>query len=124
MQNRPGFLEGQMEEYSSQVKSLRSYLKELSDTTAKHGTDREHFMEDLIEAEHNILYYEGEIARLQQELEESGPVQPSDTAKPAEIAKPRIKKPGILSLVLTPISFLAGALLGSRMKARRADKDN
>ncbi|MBC8030580.1 MAG: hypothetical protein H7Z16_10755 [Pyrinomonadaceae bacterium] len=108
MTNGPGNLEGQLHEYSAQLKSLKSYLKELSDTCAHCGTDRALFERDLLEAEHNVQYYEGEIARLKEEIEGSNVVKPGSLAKP-----------GLLSLVLTPISFLAGALLGSKLKSRK-----
>lgn len=112
MQNLQGNLEYQMVDYSSRLKSINSYIKELSATTANHGTDHQHFEDDLREAEHNVRYYEGEITRLKEELGKSG------SAKPADHVKPGIKKPGILSLVLTPIGFLAGAVLGSKLKSR------
>lgn len=112
MKNRSGILEDQLEDYSAQLKSLNSYITELKSTTAKHGTDPPQFEDDLREADHNLQYYQGEIARLKKELE-------SNPAKPGIIAKP-----GVLSLVLSPISFLVGALLGSRLKTRRDSRDN
>jgi uncharacterized protein len=54
----------QLKDYEGQLSGLNSYVRELKDTTDKHGTGREHFEVDLMEAEHNIKYYEGEIARL------------------------------------------------------------
>ncbi|HYH87494.1 MAG TPA: DUF1508 domain-containing protein [Pyrinomonadaceae bacterium] len=46
------------------LKGLNAYIKELKDKAAKHGTQSEHYEEDLMEAEHNLKYYEGEMARL------------------------------------------------------------
>jgi uncharacterized protein YegP (UPF0339 family) len=57
-------LEAQLREYEGQLRSLTSYIKELKDRTAEHGTEKEHFEVDMTEAEHNIKYYEDEIARI------------------------------------------------------------
>lgn len=66
-------LEDQLESYEAQLRSLNSYIKELNDKTAAHGTEKAHFEVDLMEAEHNIKYYEGEIARIRELIEkESG----------------------------------------------------
>lgn len=119
MKNHRGILEDQLEDYSAQLKSLSSYISELNAMTAEHGTDREHVEVDLMEAEHNVQFYQAEIARLKKEIETSNPDKPADIAKP-----PAIARPGIISLALSPISFLAGALLGSRLKTRRESKDN
>lgn len=62
-------LEDQLESYREKLKSLNSYAKELNDMIAKHGTDRAHFEEDLVEAEHNVKYYEGEMARISEQME-------------------------------------------------------
>jgi uncharacterized protein YegP (UPF0339 family) len=59
-------LEGHLRDYEGQLRSLTSYVKELKDKTAEHGTDKEHFEGDMTEAEHNIKYYEGEIARIRE----------------------------------------------------------
>jgi uncharacterized protein YegP (UPF0339 family) len=66
-------LEEQLKGYEGQLRSLTSYVKELKDRTAEHGTQKEHFEGDMAEAEHNIKYYEGEIARIRGMMEkESG----------------------------------------------------
>jgi uncharacterized protein YegP (UPF0339 family) len=62
-------LEEQLKNYEGQLWGLTSYVKELKDKTAQHGTEQEHFEADLLEAEHNIKYYEGEIARIRELLE-------------------------------------------------------
>lgn len=70
--NREMF-EDQLESYEAQLRSLNSYIKELNDKTAKHDTEKAHFEQDLMEAEHNVKYYEGEIARIRELIEkESG----------------------------------------------------
>lgn len=63
-------LEAQLKEYEGQLRGLNSYVKELKDKTAEHGTESEHFESDLVEAEHNVKYYEDEITRIKGELEQ------------------------------------------------------
>jgi uncharacterized protein len=62
-------LEELSKDYEGQLRGLKSYVKELKDKTAEHGTQREHFEEDLMEAEHNIKHYEAEIARIRELIE-------------------------------------------------------
>jgi len=59
-------LEAHLKDYEGQLKGLTSYVRELGEKTAEHGTDAEHFEPDLVEARHNIEYYEGEIARIRE----------------------------------------------------------
>lgn len=59
-------LEDQLEAYGRELRELTSYVKELKNSTVEHGTSEEHYKEDLTEAEHNIKYYEGEIARIRE----------------------------------------------------------
>ncbi len=63
--------EEQVKDYEGQLKGIHSFLKELKDKTDAHGTPPEQVEEDLTEAQHNIEYYEGEIARLKELLAES-----------------------------------------------------
>ena len=114
-------LEDQAERYEAQLRSLRSFIKELNDRVAEYGTDRAQFEEDLLEAEHNIKFYEGEIARVKQEMGESD--KAPRASDPADSILPRTAKQGIGSLILSLISFAAGTLLGSRMKTRQASKE-
>lgn len=62
-------LDDQLESYEAQLRSLNSYIKELNNKTAKHGTEKALFEQDLMEAEHNVKYYEGEIARIRELIE-------------------------------------------------------
>ena len=114
-------LEDQLQDYEKQLASLSAYLKELKDMTARHGTDKEHFEGDVAEAEHNVLYYKDEIARIKQELSESANAGRPQTG--ADTILPRTKKQGLGSLIISSISFVAGALLGSRLKSRRGSAD-
>jgi prefoldin subunit 5 len=115
-------LEDQLKTYEAQLSSLTSYLKELKDTTAKLGTDSAQFEEDLMETENNVKYYGGEVARIKTELgklEKAAP--PARTA--VDTVLPHTVKQGIGSLLLSSISFAAGTLLGSKLKARRSSKE-
>lgn len=56
-------------DYAEQLRGLNSYIKELKDKTAQHGTQTEAFADDLMEAEHNVKYYEGEIALIKKLIE-------------------------------------------------------
>ena len=59
-------VEDQLKDYEGRVRSLTSYVKELKDKAAAHGTEKGHFEGDVTEAEHNIKYYEGEMARIRE----------------------------------------------------------
>lgn len=102
--------------YERELAGLKSYIKELKDRTAEHGTPAEHFDEDLLEAEHNTKYYEDEIARIKKESGGGGRAE-------CDTILPRTAKQGIGSLIISSISFVAGAILGSRLKSRRGEKD-
>jgi hypothetical protein len=116
-------LEDQLERHESQLKSLKSYRKELNDMTAKHGTERAEFESDLFEVEHNVKYYEGEVARIKSELKEIGEYAPDKGgARPPygapDTVLPRTMKQGVGSLLFSAISFAAGMLLGSKLNSR------
>jgi septal ring factor EnvC (AmiA/AmiB activator) len=114
-------LRAQLERYETELKGFKSYLKELNDMTARHSTDRAHFEEDLIEAENNVKYYEGEVAEIKKEI---GDYDKSSSRQGApDSVLPRTVKQGIGSFVLSSVSFVAGALLGSKMKARQTSRD-
>ncbi|HEX8459079.1 MAG TPA: DUF1508 domain-containing protein [Pyrinomonadaceae bacterium] len=66
MSDNRATLETQLEKYEAQLRGLKCYIKELNDKTAKHGTEREQFEDDLREAEHNVKYYEDEITGLRE----------------------------------------------------------
>ena len=115
-------LESMLEDYSTKVKGLSSYIKELNNTAARHGTETEHFEEDLQEAHHNVEYYQSEIGRLEKELGGLPKAKPGNVSKPGTFGT--IAKPGLLALALSPIGFLVGALLGSKLKSRRESREN
>lgn len=114
-------LEDQLQDYEEQLKGLNSFLKELGTVTAKHGTSKEQFIDDVVEAEHNIKYYEAQIAGVKEELGKSeNTIPPQAGGTPG----PWIPKPGISSIIFSSIGFIAGAFFGSKRTARKAGKDS
>jgi uncharacterized protein len=70
MKAKHEMLEGKLKNYEGQLGGLNSFIKELKARVTEHGTQSEHYEEDLMEAEHNIKYYEGELARIRELGEE------------------------------------------------------
>ncbi|HYN85347.1 MAG TPA: hypothetical protein VER32_08850 [Pyrinomonadaceae bacterium] len=101
--------------YESELAELKSFIRELKARVAEHGTEPEHYAEDLSEAEHNVTYYEGEIARLRAE---GGGYGGGGHTTP-----PHTSMPGVGSLIVSAISFAAGVLIGSSLRTRRGDTD-
>ena len=121
MKSSREMLEQQLEEQGEKLNSLYSYFQQLNDMTAKHGTEREHFEEDLMEAQHNIKYYEGEIARITQEI--AGLPEAEHAQSGADTILPSTTKQIIGSLVFSSIGFVAGILLGSKLKSQGGGKE-
>lgn len=96
-------LEGQLENNEQKLKGLRSSLTELNAMTANHATDKEHFQQDLMEAEHNISFYEGEVARLKQEIGKL----PKEGRPTADNILPHTAKQGIGPLLFSSIGLQA-----------------
>ena len=114
-------LEQQLERHAEKLRGLNTYLEELNDMTAKHGTERERFEEDLMEAQHNVKYYEAEIARIKQEIGKLPEAESTQTG--ADTILPHTAKQGIGAFILSSIGFVAGAILGSRLKSRKRSTD-
>ena len=114
-------LEDHSERCGARLRELKSYINELKAKTAEYGTDPIHFKEDLAEAEHNVKYYEGEIARCKGELK-GLPAGAGPARAGADSILPRTAKQGVGSVVLSSISFAVGALLGSKLKSGRGGK--
>ena len=109
-------LEERLQDYEARLGGLKSFVKELNDKVAEHGTERDHVHEDLLEAEHNVKFYEDGVAQLKAQLAELG-----DAPKPgrpyAGGVGPVLKsKKGIGALV---VGLLAGALVAIGLKSRR-----
>jgi hypothetical protein len=120
MRTNAGTPEERLEKYEELLGSANSYLKELKAMTAKHGTESSQFEEDLMEVEYNIKYYEHEIAELKEATEKPAKAAPPSTG--TDTVLPHTAKQGIGSLIISSISFVAGAFLGSKLKSRRAGK--
>lgn len=109
-------LEGQLADFEQRARGLHSQLELLKETTTKHGTDKEQFESDLIELENDAQFYDGEIARVKKELAEA-PAYPPGTGYGGIL--PQTPKQGVGSLIFSSISFVVGALLGSKLKSRK-----
>lgn len=114
MKSNRELLEDQLENYEEDLRGVSAFAAELKATTARLGTDPAQYEEDLHEAEHNIKFYEGEIALLKKAL---GATKPKPKPSPEPIS--HTPKPGIGSIIASSISFLVGALLGSKIKSRK-----
>ena len=116
------FLEDQAQRYETQLASLKSFLRTLRETAAKHGTDEAALEGDLEEAEHNISFFEGELARVRAELRgrPGGYVPPRPPAYDSVI--PRTPRQGVGALVLASLGMLAGVLIGQQLASRRGGR--
>ena len=107
-------LEDQLENYEEDLRGVSAFAAELKATTARLGTDPAQYEEDLREAEHNIKFYEGEIALIKKAL--GTKPKPKPSPGPIHSYAP---KPGVVSIIASSISFLVGALLGSKLSSRK-----
>jgi hypothetical protein len=113
-------LEDQMQEYERQVTGLKAYIKELRDTAEKHGTEKSEYETDLIEAEHNIKYYEAEIERIRKEV---GGSRGGGRHPQAGTILPRTVRQGVGFFICSAIGFVAGAFLGSQITSKGKDRE-
>lgn len=118
MKTNREILEGQLETYEDELKGLSSYVQELKTMSAKHSTPKEQCHSDWTKAIHNIGYYESEIARIKKEMETVPKV-----GTVAGTLLPPTRNQGIGAAILSSISFVAGAFLGSRLKSGKSSKD-
>ena len=114
MKAKRDVLEDQLQEYEQQVRGLKAYVKELTDQAARHGTEKSEYEMDVIEAEHNVKFYEDEIARIRKEL---GGGARGGRHPHAGTILPRTARQGIGSFVFTAIGFVTGVFLGSQLKS-------
>jgi hypothetical protein len=109
-------LEDRVENYKDELKGIKSYVKELQTMTAKHGTDPEQYEVDLMEAQHNIEFYEGEIAECKNAMGKSP--KPGGGYGGAGATPANGPNKGITSVIVSSVSFILGAILGSTLKSR------
>ena len=109
-------LEDRLKGRQDELNSLRSYVTELKAMTARYGTDPAQFEDDVREAEHNITYYEAQCTGLESEIATCASSKPTQTGGSRA---PQSLRPGISSVIFSSIGFVAGALLGSRVKSRK-----
>lgn len=112
-------LENQLEEYEEKLRGFNSYINELNARAEEHGTDRALFATDLFEAEHNVAFYEGEVARIKGALAHAGGRPPSRGVLRA--ALPQSVNQGVGVLLLSTLCFAAGVLIGSRLLSNRGE---
>lgn len=114
-------LEGRLQEYKEHLSGLKSYLRELREVIGKNDTPEEQYQTDVIEAEHNVLYYEAAIEHVEAELK--GASAPQGLRAAATSMLPQTTRQGAGTLLFSSISFLAGLLIGSRLLSDRRDKE-
>lgn len=113
-------LEDRLQDYEARLGGLKSFVRELNDRAAEHGTDREHFAEDLLEAEHNVTFYESEAARLRDEIKKHGGGGSKPGRKGTGIGPVIKSKTGVGALI---VAALAGVLVAFSLKSRRGGRD-
>ena len=64
MSDHREIFKAQRAKYEEKTRSLKTYVKELTEMAAKHGTDEGHIEEDLSKARGDIEYYEAQTARV------------------------------------------------------------
>jgi len=111
MKAKRDVLEDQLQEYEEQVRGLKAYVKELTDQAARHGTEKSEFEMDVIEAEHNVKFYEGEIASIRKEV-----------GGRRGTLRARTARQGIGFFAFTAVGFVAGVFLGSQLKSESKDR--
>lgn len=112
-------LEDRLQDYEARLGGLKSFVKELNARADEHGTAREHFEEDLFEAEHNVKHYEGEVAHLKAEIKKLGG---GGGSKPGGGGGPVLKSKKGIGIVVIGLGAAALAALG--LKSRRGGKDD
>ena len=111
-------LEDRLQNYEAQLGGLKSFVKELNHHADKHETPREHLEEDLLEAEHNIKFYEEGIEHVKAQLAKLGDApQPGRPGAGGGGIGPVLKsKKGIGAIV---VGLAAAALVALGLKKSR-----
>jgi len=113
-------LESQAAEYQTRLSGLRSYMQELRETASRHGTDESLLQEDLHEAEHNISYYESEIARLRGEIG-GAPSGGGGAGEGGGQLLQLLGRQGVGALALVSFGFAAGVVVGRLLNTRKGE---
>lgn len=71
MNEQHAMLETHKTHCEEKVRGLKSYVKELTEMSAKHGTDESLLHDDLSKAKCDIEYYEGQVTAMDAALDES-----------------------------------------------------
>ena len=71
MNDQRAMLETHKTHCEEKVRGLKAYVKELTEMSAKHGTDEALLHDDLTKAKCDIEYYEGQTAAIDAALDES-----------------------------------------------------
>ena len=61
MTDQREIFKSQRTNYEEKVRGLKSYVRELTDMVARHGTDEANIGEDLSKARANLEFYEGQV---------------------------------------------------------------
>lgn len=116
-------LEAQLEDIKDKRKGLRSYLDELKAMCDKHNTPENICASDWTSATHNLGYYESEIARIRQELAKNAETGSISKVVPGiGTLLPQTRNQGMGAVLLSSISFVAGALFGSALKSGKKER--
>ena len=114
MNARSSLAERELAEFEEKLQNLRSYISSLKERAKHHGTDEEHFDDDLMKAENDASYYESEIENLRRSAGITAPPPP----KPPLMAGLPVKTDRD-SLIQTGLAAVIGLCLGLLFRQRR-----
>lgn len=66
-------LRAEKADYKEKLATLRNFIREVSARCAEHGTEQEHFHEDLSKAEHDAEFYQSQIKEVSSRLKALAP---------------------------------------------------
>lgn len=107
--------ERELAEFEEKLQNLRSYISAIKERARNHGTDYEHYDDDLMKAENDARYYESEIETLRRSA--AGITEPPPPRAPLLSSLP--VKTDRDSLIQTGLAALAGLCLGLLVRSRR-----
>lgn len=113
MQTQRELLEDARERFAAKLEGLTAYAEELAERVEAHDPEEAHFEDDLVKARHDAQFYADQIAWIDGRLA-SGDIEPPLGV--ADAGTRPAREPGGVPLAWVPLAFLAGALLGSRLR--------